>query len=293
MILSMTGYGAAQTAQDGVTYSVEIRSVNNRYYKAGLKLPEALQALEPEIDGWLRARMGRGTVSYALRVRDESPAAAYQVNASALQAYVERLRQLRLTDASTTIDLANLLNLPGVCEAPDLDEATREARKAIVHKLTQAAMDQLIEMRRIEGRLLRQHLLELCDQVDGHRAAIGRRAPLVPAEYGEKLKARVARLLQQAQLDLDRDTMAREVAVYADRCDINEELQRLGSHLDQFRALCDSDEEAGRKLDFLAQEMLREANTIGSKSNDATISRHVVEIKAAIDRLKEQVQNVE
>lgn len=290
MISSMTGYGAAGATEQGVRYTVEIRSLNNRYYKAGIKLPEGMQWIEPDVDRWMRESLGRGSISYTLRIRDDGSAAA-GVNVGALRGYVERLQSLR--GEGTTIDLAALLALPGVCDATELTEDAMTARKGVVERLSRKAIAALEEMRRREGQALREHLLKECAAVREHLDAVRTRAPAVVLEYHEKLAARVARLLQQAQLDLDRDLLAREVAVYADRCDIMEEITRLGSHLDQFTALCDSREEAGRKLDFLAQEMLREANTIGSKSNDADITRRIVDIKASIDRIKEQVQNVE
>src|SRR5262249_9663779 len=153
-------------------YTVEIRSLNNRYYKANIKLPEALQSLEADIDGWLRASLGRGSVTYTLRVHDDSPAAAYKVNVSALRAYLDRLRQVKLESAPVTMYVAALSNLPGVCQPPEVDDATWSGRKAIVEKLTRTAIDALMNMRRTEGRALRDHLLEVCDAIRLQRSAI-------------------------------------------------------------------------------------------------------------------------
>jgi len=144
-----------------------------------------------------------------------------------------------------------------------------------------------------EGRALRDDLIAHCHQIEEHRAAIQERAPVVIQEYHERLCARVQELVAKAKLELEKESLAREVAIFADRSDISEEVVRLRSHLEQFGLLCDSDEHAGRRLDFMAQEMLREVNTIGSKSNDAAIAGRVIAVKALIDRLKEQVQNVE
>jgi uncharacterized protein (TIGR00255 family) len=150
-----------------------------------------------------------------------------------------------------------------------------------------------VAMRKIEGEALADDLVTHCKRIRQFVQDIAVRAPQVIADYQQKLRDRVALLVRDAKLDIDKESLIREVAVYADRCDISEELSRLSSHLEQFTKLCSSPELAGRKLDFLAQELLREANTVGSKSNDATITRDVVEIKSSIDRLKEQVQNVE
>lgn len=292
MILSMTGYGDAQLAEDGVNYALEVRSVNNRYLKASIKLPEHLQFLESEVDKLIRGRLVRGTLNYTLRVRDASAEAAYEINTAALQSYLRQLGAVQHVGA-TSVDLATILALPGVCQPPDMDEAAREHQLRIVARLTDAALDKLIRMRADEGRALRDDLLKHTAAIRTELAAIAERSPAVVTDYFRRLTQRVNELLSEAKLELDREDLTKEVAIFAERCDVNEEIARLRCHLDQFEKLCDSKQHAGRKLDFLAQEMLREANTIGSKSNDSTITRHIVEIKALIDRLKEQVQNVE
>jgi uncharacterized protein (TIGR00255 family) len=292
MILSMTGYGDAQLMEDGVGYALEIRSLNNRYLKPSIKLPEHLQFLEPEVDKLLRNRLVRGTLNYTLRVRDTSAQAAYEINVAALQAYLNQLNSVHPT-GPVSVDLATVLALPGVCQPPEMDEAAREHQLKVVSTLTNEALDKLIAMRAEEGRALRDDLLKHTAAIRQELAAIAERSPAVVAEYLRRLTQRVNDLIGQAKLQLAEQDLAKEVALFAERCDVSEEIARLKSHLDQFDRLCDSKQHAGRKLDFLAQEMLREANTIGSKSNDAEIARHIVEIKALIDRLKEQVQNVE
>jgi uncharacterized protein (TIGR00255 family) len=174
-----------------------------------------------------------------------------------------------------------------------MDDEQRSQRTQVVQEMTTEAIEHLLEMRRAEGKVLCNDLLTHCGSLRERCAAIEELASEVVIEYHQRLKNRVEILTAEAKLELEQDTLAREVAIYADRCDISEELSRLRCHVDQFETMCDSNEHAGRKLDFLAQEMLREANTIGSKSNDSTISRHIIEVKALIDRIKEQVQNVE
>jgi len=294
MIQSMTGYGEAHHTQNGVDYALEIRSLNNRYFKTGVKLPESLQYLEPEVDKLLRGRLQRGSVTYVLRIRNRGTGGAYAINRDALSHYLRQIQDVELPEGvQAQVDLAAILAMPGVCQAPEQDEAEKEAAWAVVKTLTEQALERLGEMRRAEGRALRGDLLGQCARIRALAAEIGERAPAVVMEYQQKLRDRVAQLVRDAKLDIDKDSLVREVAVYADRSDINEEITRLTSHLEQFSKFCDSPELAGRKLDFLTQEMLREANTMGSKSNDAFIAARVVEIKGSIDRLKEQVQNVE
>jgi len=295
MILSMTGYGDAQTSVKGVSYSLEIRSLNNRYFKTLIKLPENLQFFEGEVEKLLRAQVGRGSVSCVLRARNDS-ATEYRINPGAMQDYVNQICAVQLPEGvHATLDLGSVASMPGVCQAPILDEALRGEYLEIICGLMGEALGKVVEMRRAEGTALCEDLLVHCQRTREHLAGIAERAPLLVQDYHERLQNRVQMLLNEgeARIELDMDALAREVAIYAERCDISEEIARLSSHLDQFAKLCHSKEHAGRKLDFIAQEMLREANTVGSKSNDARIAGHVVEIKGLIDRLKEQVQNVE
>jgi len=293
MIVSMTGYGAAQHTENGVSLALELRTVNNRYLKLSIKLPEHLQFAESDIDKLLRHRLARGTVSYTVRVRSDGTM-LNAVDLTALQRYVDVLSQVRLPSGDQpVIDLAMVASLPGVSDPPDLDEEAKRHFVEVLTELTNRGLKTLIDMRREEGRTLRDDLLSCSKTIRKHLALIAGRAPGVIDEYRERLRSRVATLMQGGGFELEADGLLREVAVFAERCDISEEINRLTSHLDQFAEVCDRDEQVGRTLDFLAQELLREANTIGSKSNDAVIARNVVEIKGLIDRLKEQVQNVE
>ena len=293
MIHSMTGYGVAEQSENGVRYALELRSLNHRYFKVTMKLPESLQYLEADLEKRLRQRLLRGSVTVVLRLKNSSASAAYEINQAALDRYMAQLNDVPVPPGMTpTVDMAALLSMPGVCQPPEQEEDVQERARAVVDGLVSQATEMLVEMRRREGEALRADLLSHCESVRTLAQKIKERTPAVVVEYQEKLRDRVKMLLERAKLEIDKDSLLREVAVYADRCDISEEVTRLSSHLDQFEGMCDSRELTGRKLDFLVQEMLREANTIGSKSNDATIARNVVEIKGGIDRLKEQVQNV-
>lgn len=289
MIRSMTGFGDASCEAHGAHYALELRSINNRYYKASIRLPEEVSALEPELDGLLRKRFNRGSITLTLGFADRSASTAHEVNDAALRHYFEHLKNLGLQ-----IDAAALLSLPGVLQPPQRGDLLERARPIVI-KLTQQACDKLNQMREVEGRGLAEDLLAHGRVIRDRIEQIAVRGPSVVEDYHLRLRARMDQLLARAELKLSEVDLAKEVAVFAERCDIAEEVQRITAHLQQFEEIVhrDDGEPAGRTLDFLAQELLREANTIGSKSNDATISRIIVEVKGLIDRIKEQVQNVE
>ncbi|GAF92966.1 unnamed protein product, partial [marine sediment metagenome] len=198
-----------------------------------------------------------------------------------------------LARIKSDIDLGPLLSLPGVIQSAEPDREQGERLKEMVVDVTTQALEKLKQMRACEGRAMARDLAVNCDCIKQKLEQIALRSPVVVEMYHQKLQKRVEELTEGAKLVLDEDSLVREVAIFAERCDISEEVSRLKSHLDQFMQSCDKDEHAGRKLDFITQEMLREANTIASKAADAQISSCVVEVKTYIDRLKEQLQNVE
>ena len=293
MIVSMTGFGDATAERDGTHYSVELRSLNNRFFKAVIKLPETVSGLEPEIESTLRERLGRGSITYILKMRMESAEAAYLINTQALDAYLQQLQKIKGVNGNLSIDLGSLLALPGVCQEPRDETDELERHGSMIRDLTKRAIDKLHGMRSREGEALFADLMKHAKVIESNLAEIAKRAPFVIDEYHKRLTNRVNVLISKAELQVNQADLLKEVAVFAERADISEEIQRLTSHLGAFEQACRSGEHAGRKLDFITQEMLREANTIASKANDAQIARHIVEIKGAIDRLKEQVQNVE
>lgn len=292
MIRSMTGYGEASAQVDGTHYVLEIRSLNNKYLKAVLRLPESLQSLEAELETRLRERISRGTVTVNASISDQTEAAAHEINTKALNRYIEQLKRI---DGAPSVDLGALLALPGVLQPPADAEGRFEATKAAMLDLLDKAIKQLQSMREREGKSLvadlRTHHCFIAERLK----LVADRAPEVIADYEKRLRTRIDTLLKDVGVKIDSVDLVREIAAYAERTDIAEEINRLRAHLDQFEELIASNEPRplGRTLDFLAQEMLREANTIASKSPDAVISRHAVEIKGAIDRIKEQAQNVE
>jgi len=293
MIHSMTGFGEARLDQDGHAYHVELRSVNNRYFKASVRVPDEFAFIEAQLEQQLRAKLTRGSMTLRLHLRDLSAAAAQDINTAAMTHYVEQLRAIEPAESNFTIDLAALTQLPGVCQPREFTEQQRQRCVAVIEQLTEQAIERLVEMRAVEGRALAEDLERHCKVTREHVGLIEQHAPGVIETYRDRLEARVKQLLSGSNVKFTRDDLLREVAIFAERSDVSEELSRLQSHLEQFHTAVAGDEPSGRKLEFIAQEMLREANTIGSKAGDAEIARHVIEIKGAIDRIKEQVQNVE
>ena len=293
----MTGFGDASTQVDGVHYAVELRSLNNKYFKATLRLPDQIAGLEAELEARLRKRITRGSCTLTVKVRISDAHAASSVNNAALLTYLNHLEtiQKKISDHSVHIDLTQLLVLPGVLQPSEDEEAMLARSRPVLLGLTDQACDRLMAMRKVEGESLAADLLAQRDVIRDRIAQIRQRAPFVIDEYHQRLRNRIDELMAAAKLSVAEHDLVREVAVFADRSDISEELSRTQGHLEQLEQLINAsrNEPAGRTLDFLAQELLREANTIASKSNDALISRATVEVKTAIDRIKEQAQNVE
>ena len=293
MLQSMTGFGTSAGAVQGVEYDIEVRSVNNRYLKISMRTPESLQSLEGQIEQKIRDRLQRGSVNLAIRMKVPDEESVYKVNSIALNSYLDQIRPLEM-DANPILrlDIGSLLQLPGVCQPPRLEELAEKTTDGLL-LLVEKAMDKLIEMRTREGEAIIKDLETNASIIEQNLIAISERTGDVLKLYHEKLRSRVEELLSQAKLNINEETLAREVAIFAERSDIAEEISRLTMHLKEFRRVCQADEPMGRKLDFMAQEMLREANTIASKGSDADIAHRVVDIKTAIDRIKEQAANIE
>jgi uncharacterized protein (TIGR00255 family) len=296
MINSMTGYGNAEGRLSGTTYFVEISTVNNRYFKPTIRLPETLGFLESDVEKELRREVSRGTANYTLRQKGATAEALFEINEKALTTLLKRLGKISPSGGlERELDLGGLLALPGILSpaVPSSRDADRIRRKVLA--ITKQALKGLKSMRATEGEALSADLEKHCRAIKTSLEQIQARSAAGPKQYAEKLKRRIEELLSVAKLKLNDETLAREVAIFADRADISEEIARLDSHLVQFTKGLKSSagQGEGRKLDFICQEMLREANTIGSKAGDSEIVHLVVDIKCRIDRIKEQVQNVE
>ena len=301
MLRSMTGFGSATEEIDGARYTVEIRGVNSKYFKAQVRVPDDLLALEAEIESSLSRRIGRGSLTATVRHFASASEGGVTVNAEAMSRIVSAIDSAVPIDPDGSpsssrykIDLAKLLDIPGVLIHEPVEDVVDRARPAVL-KVIDSACDALIAMREREGELLCADLKGLLESIGSRLAVIAERAPLVVEHYQERLRQRMATLLEEVGASVQSEDLLKEVAVYAERTDISEEVVRLGGHLEQFGQLigATSPEPVGRTLDFLAQEMLREANTIASKSADGETSRNVVEIKGLIDRIKEQSANAE
>jgi uncharacterized protein (TIGR00255 family) len=296
VIRSMTGFGEASSQKDGIHYFLEIRSLNNKYFKAVVRLSEELQSLEAAFESKLRERISRGTVTVTASCSDYSHSAAHTINQKALSHYIDQLKALpQAASGELKLDLGALLNLPGVLQPPADEEVRLRDAREVFSGLLDKAIDGLLAMRAKEGILLLDDLRAQYELITERLEQISKRAPDVIAEYEKRLRTRIEMMLKENETAIEPADLIREIAVYAERTDIAEEIKRLGGHIGQFKELLESKDPRaiGRTLDFLAQEMLREANTIASKSPDASISRLTVEIKGAIDRIKEQAANVE
>jgi uncharacterized protein (TIGR00255 family) len=296
MLSSMTGYGEASYQGDTLTVAIELRALNNRYLKVSLRAAEPFNLLEPEFERVIRRTVRRGTVQAHLRFQRQSSPQDFHVNATALRSYVSQLRpvceELGLRDRGEAL-LAQALALPGVVPEPGSATLSLEEEWPVVERVLVQALGRLQAMRQEEGRAMAQELLQHRDAIGRELGRIRERGPLVAEAYRDRLLERVRSLLAELDVKIDRSDLIKEVAIFAERSDIAEEVMRLGSHLDQFQEIMNEPESAGRKLEFLTQEMFREANTIGSKAGEVEISRHVVEIKAALEKIREMVQNVE
>jgi uncharacterized protein (TIGR00255 family) len=292
VLLSMTGIGEGRVERDELSISVELRSVNNRHLKVSLRGPEAYLQLEHDIEKVIRGRIGRGTVSVQLRV-DRRDGGGNSIDVDALRGYVLKLRraaaELQIAEPA---DLGPFLALPGVVSEGGASLLSHDEWPLVEQVLGQA-LDRLQEFRTREGASMAQELSQLCGSMESQLVEITGRAPLVVEEYRQRLRDRINEALREAGVTVNDADLIREVGLFADRSDINEEITRLRCHIEQFRVLIDGSESTGRTMEFLCQEMNREINTIGSKANDVEIARRVVETKGAIERIREIVQNVE
>jgi uncharacterized protein (TIGR00255 family) len=293
MISSMTGFGEAAAEVDGIAYTVEMKTVNNRYIKIHLRSPEIIAFLVGEVEALLRNQIGRGTVNCSIRMKNVSGQGLFDVDQNALKGYISKLQDVaRANDIEYQIDLAEMLALPGIVQPAVPDQEQADTMRKTILDLVSRAIGHVKQMRLQEGAMLVTDLMNNCRLIKEKHEMIRDRSPKVVKEYHEKLEKRAKELLSGVKFEIDLEMVARETVIFADRCDIAEELTRLESHLHHFEMHCQGNQNAGRKLDFIGQEMLREANTIASKASDAQISQWVIDIKCAIERIKEQVQNI-
>ncbi len=302
VVLSMTGFGASRvevTLEDGseVTVTAEIKTVNHKHLLAKFRLPAELSSLESGLEKTVRSRLARGSVAVSIDFSRSGGGQALDVDFAVADRYLRLQRDLTARSDEFGLEplrsVADLLGLPGVVVQArafgSVDATSPEAGAA--SRALEGALDSLLEMRRSEGASMLADLVLAGDRIEALVGEIEGRMPGVQARHQERLVERVRELVAGA--DVTGADLAREMALIADRLDVSEEVVRLGSHIAQLRELLDRGGEVGRKLDFLAQEFFREANTIGSKCNDAEVAHLVVDLKTHVERLREQVQNVE
>jgi uncharacterized protein (TIGR00255 family) len=293
MLLSMTGHGDAAGQSDRLSVAVEIRSVNNRHLKVSFRSPDAFLALESQVEKLIRQTLDRGSVTVSLYVKRRDEQQLYQLEPEVLAGYWQQLQALaQQLGTNPPENLTALLALPGVVHEGER-KSLEEQDWPIIAETISAALEKLQAFRLQEGAHMAEQLQQWLSDIENQVQIIAQRAPQIVADYRDRLLARLQELTKGVELSWSEPDVLRELSLFADRCDISEELARLGSHLQQFSTLLTVRESTGRKLDFLCQELFREVNTIGSKANDLLLSRHVVEIKAIIEKIRELVQNIE
>lgn len=294
MLLSMTGFGASKGQNERLNIAVEVRAVNNRYLKVNSRFPDAYAALEGEIERVVREHVARGTVTVAFDVRPVAGMSASKLNVDVLTAYWNQVKDVsRQFTVGVPADLSSFLPLPGVVTDSGRGELDAERDWPFLKTQLEEALGKFKEFRVREGHSMGEDLRLNGRVIVSSLDEIAKTASEVVKQYRDKLLDRISELLKGTNVVITEPDLIREVSLYADRCDINEEIMRLRCHLEQFEAFLSDKVSQGRKLDFLIQEMFREVNTIGSKANNVSLARHVVEMKSAVERIREVLQNVE
>ncbi len=293
----MTGFGEARIEGPGFTVRIEVRAVNNRYFKVSIRSNESLTAaVEAEIENELKQVIRRGTVQISLFIDRPPSSGDFRINREVLLGYWDQLTRITIEAyGAPPQSLEPLLPLPGVV-SDHSDPASRieEIRPVIMAALKQAVCE-FQRMRETEGRNMADDLQRSCRDLQQLVENIRLRAPAVVANYRDRLRERLSRLLGEFEIQAAQEDVLREVGLFAERSDISEELVRFQSHVEQFLQTLQSPSPhgVGRRLDFMTQEMVREINTLGAKANDVEISAHVVQAKTVVERIREMVQNVE
>ncbi len=292
MVRSMTGFGRAQSSVEGFNITVEIRSVNHRYFEFYAKMPRAYSFLEEKVKSLLSSKISRGKVECSIQLEataDES--VVVSVNEPLAKGYVDAVKEISekfgINNDLTALSVARFSDVLQISKAP-VDE---EMLWNNVSPVVSAALDEFVSMRETEGQKLSDDVLSRADTIINNVSYIEERSPETVKQYSEKLLERMKTVLGDTQIDEQR--ILTEAAIYADKVAVAEETVRLRSHIEQLHTMLNSNEAVGRKLDFLVQEINREANTIGSKAQDVDIARRVIDIKAEVEKIREQIQNIE
>jgi uncharacterized protein (TIGR00255 family) len=294
MLKSMTGFGRAEHKEDQLHLHVEVRSVNNKYLKITSDVPDTFLPYREQLEKCLREKIHRGSLHLEVEYRTTGEAPAYRLNLGVLKDYYHSLQELQKElGAGEEVPLAALFSLPGVYEKGEGAEKKTAAQLPLLESLINSAMEGLQQMRSQEGKALQEEIFRCKRQIERLLSRLSKKAPQVIESYKERLQKRVSQLLEGTTAELTENDLAKEVAFFAERSDITEEIARLKSHLQQMDEAIKGESPAGRRMEFLVQEMFREANTMGSKVADGEMLRDVIDIKMEIEKIKEQVFNVE
>ena len=292
MIRSMTGYGRQEATLAGMDITVEIKSVNHRYYEFSSRITRGYGFLEEKIKSYLQGRISRGKVDVYVGIETvDAVSSEIIVNHSLAEGYMKALQELseryQIPNDVTVSSLSRYPDIFSVHKAPEDEEAIWEN----VRRVLEIAADKFIEMRKSEGQRLKEDVVARMKTLLQYVEFVEKRSPETVAEYQNRLLARLSELLQDVSVDESRLVM--EAAIFADKVAVAEETVRLRSHFSEMEQMLSSDEGIGRKLDFIVQEINRETNTIGSKAQDSQIAHVVIEMKAEIEKIREQIQNIE
>jgi len=292
MVKSMTGYGRAREMKNNRDITVELRSVNNRYLDCSVKMPRAYIFAEDAVKAGVQKAISRGKVDVFITIDAlAAEETVVKVNAQLAQSYCAALKELdELCGLKTEINAASLARFPDVLNVTKAEEDLESVAADICSVLAEA-LEAYNAMRAVEGKKLAEDISSRLDTIEAITAKVEERSPQTVAEYRAKLTARMEEVLQSTTIDEAR--ILTEAAIFADKIAVDEETVRLRSHVAQLRDMLSSNEPMGRKMDFLIQEVNRESNTIGSKCNDVAIARDVVALKAEVEKIREQVQNIE
>lgn len=294
MLRSMTGFGQAEYKDDKVSLHVEVRSLNNRFLKVTSRVHEVFLSYQERLERPLKEGLSRGTIHLNIEYRPLLEVPGYHLNLETLKSYYRTMQKLREElGPEGDVPLASLFTLPGICERVTGVEGDVEGQVARAEGLVKEALAQLLEMRIQEGKALEVEIMRHKAQIERLLDRLEEKAPEVVTAYKERLRKRVSLLLQDASVELLDSDLAREVAFFAERSDITEEIARLRHHLLQMERAAQQELSAGRRLEFIVQEMFREANTMGSKISDGEMLKDVIDIKIEIEKIKEQSFNVE
>nr|WP_262430098.1 YicC/YloC family endoribonuclease [Paratissierella segnis] len=293
LIKSMTGYGMGEFSNEHFKFKVEIKAVNHRYSDISVKLPRHINYLEEIIKKNIKGRISRGKVDVYINLEYINESAVdVKIDTPLAKSYKEALSNLLIElNMDENIRLNNILSIPDVVRT-ERKELDQDMVWEVLSKALNLALDNIMIMKETEGKALRMDMLNKIDNIEGFVQKIEDRAPVVVLDYKAKLKERIKNLLED-NVPIDEDRLSNEVAFFADKSSIDEEIVRLYSHIKQFRSILDEDDSVGRKVDFLIQEFNREINTIGSKANDIVISKYVVDLKSELEKIREQIQNIE